>query len=163
MTTTTRRRRRGFWLFAAIACTALLVAVSAGTNLAAPASASPIGYSPGIQSDPQQTGCYKDAVTVKTVPIVDTSTQRKTGIVEVRYSPHCETNWVRATSFIKGVVQKQIWTKEPLNGIEVDYGPGTSWSYQVKAPGVDCIGFDVAIVINPPVVTDGTAHGDVCG
>lgn len=127
--TTVRRRRKGFWSFAAVVLAALFAAVFAGINDAAPATATN-WHEPGIQSDPQVTGCDKDAVTAETFPLIDESTQRKTGIVEVRYSPHCGTNWVRVTAFIKGVVEKSIGTaKEPLNGIEADDGPGTSWSY----------------------------------
>lgn len=164
-TTTTRWRRKGFWAFAAIALTAMLVAVFANLNLAVPANA---GISDpnikGTQWDPMATGCNQDAYTAETFPVIDESTQRKTGIVEIRYSPKCGTNWIRVTSFINGIVEKMIGTaKEPLNGIEADNGPGVSYSYQVKAPGDECIEYRVAIVVKKWTVTDGTAHGFVCG
>ncbi len=61
-------------------------------------------YSPSTTrcdgDNPSTSGCSADARTVQTRNIVDTYDNVVIGYVDLRYSPHCGTNWSRATSTI---------------------------------------------------------------
>jgi len=51
--------------------------------------------------DPQETGCSADAVTVASAPIWDSSQPGvEDGLVELRWSATCGTNWTRVTSYV---------------------------------------------------------------
>lgn len=56
--------------------------------------------------DPQTTGCASGAITLVTAFILN-SFGDAIGQVELRYSPHCGTNWARTTSYGAGSVSLQ--------------------------------------------------------
>jgi len=82
--TRTRTRLRAATIAVVLVSTAWLAG-------AVPASAS-VG-------DPIATGCASDAYTVSTKPIKN-STGGVIGQTQLRYSPHCGTNWAKAVSYI---------------------------------------------------------------
>jgi hypothetical protein len=131
----------------ALAVSAILtsvVALSATTAVAAP-------NDPYTGTSPQTTGCAADAVTIGTRPI--RSAQAVYGTMEVRYSPSCQTNWVRAVMTVSdgaNTVTKGIrrpsgqpdgqggWLGFYENH-ETDAAVGSSFGMQVYAPGSTCV------------------------
>jgi hypothetical protein len=123
-----------------------LVATASLTGLltAAPASAAP--YDPYTGSNPYTTGCAADATTIATRPIK--SQQATFGTMEVRYSPSCGTNRVRAVmaNSFSGytVVKGLIRASSQLDGhggwlgyyenYERDAVAGSPFGMQVYAP-----------------------------
>lgn len=131
------------------ALTLLATAVTAVTLAAVPAAAAP--YDPYTGSSPATTGCQADAVTIATRPI--NSQQATYGTMEVRYSPSCGTNWVRAvisTPVAGNTVTKGIrrLSSQPdghggwlgyYEDYETDPAVGASFGMQVYAPGSTCV------------------------
>ncbi|WP_343242252.1 DUF2690 domain-containing protein [Streptomyces sp. SID9727] len=132
--------RRALTLLAA----AITVALSA-----VPAEAAP--YDPYTGSNPLTTGCQSDAVTIATRPI--RSQQATYGTMEVRYSPSCGTNWVRAvitvpnaTNTVTKGIRRPSSQPDGQGGwlgyyehYETDPAVGSSFGMQVYAPGSTCI------------------------
>ncbi|MYS39196.1 uncharacterized protein DUF2690 [Streptomyces sp. KhCrAH-43] len=124
--------------------TALTVALAA-----VPAEAAP--YDPYSGSNPLTTGCQSDAVTIATRPI--RSQQATYGTMEVRYSPSCGTNWVRAvitvpnaTSTVTKGIRRLSSQPDGHGGwlgfyeqYETDPAVGSSFGMQVYAPGSTCV------------------------
>ncbi|WP_328917522.1 MULTISPECIES: DUF2690 domain-containing protein [unclassified Streptomyces] len=131
--------------------TLALLATAMGTVAlaAVPATAAP--YDPYTGSNPSTTGCQADAVTIATQPI--RSQQATYGTMEVRYSPSCGTNWVRAVITVPlatGTVTKGIRrpSSQPdghggwlgyYEDQETDPAVGSSFGMQVYAPGSTCV------------------------
>lgn len=130
-------------------------------------------YDPYTGSNPHTTGCAADAVTIGTRQI--RSPQAVFGTMEVRYSPSCQTNWVRAVMSVSNssnIVTKGIRriSSQPDGqggwlGFFQDYAydpaTGSSFGMQVFAPGATCI-TAMAIVRNAsgqPLAFTGT-HAD---
>jgi hypothetical protein len=127
-----------------------LAGVAATVILAAtPASAAP--YDPYTDTNPATTGCSADAITIATRSI--RNAQATYGTMEVRYSPACGTNWVRAVMSVQTssyTVTKGIRrpSSQPdghggwlayYENYEPDPAVGTSFGMQVYAPGNTCI------------------------
>ncbi|WP_147794793.1 DUF2690 domain-containing protein [Cellulomonas sp. Y8] len=75
--------------------------------------------------------------------------------LEVRYSPACQTNWVRVNNTVEGaLVEKYIAIPGGAVEQEQDRGVGWSYSMQVYAPDSTCV--DVSAVIS----LDGSLLGD---
>ncbi|MFD5872227.1 DUF2690 domain-containing protein [Streptomyces sp. NPDC060322] len=108
-------------------------------------------YDPYTGTNPYTTGCDVGAVTIGTRQI--RSPQAVYGTMEVRYSPTCQTNWVRAvmtvsntsTTITKGI---QRMSSQPdgqggwlgyYQNYDYDPGTGSSFGMQVFAPGSTCI------------------------
>jgi len=130
-----------------IACTLTFTALAVLS--AAPASAAQ--YDPYTDTNPATTGCSTDAITIATRTIQ--SPQSQYGTMEVRYSPSCGTNWVRATMLVpnsgytvtKGIIRISSqpdghggWLGYYQN-YETDPAVGSSFGMQVYAPGSTCI------------------------
>ncbi|TDV48823.1 DUF2690 domain-containing protein [Actinophytocola oryzae] len=114
-----------------------------------PASAAP--YDPYTDTNPATTGCAADAITIATRNIA--SPQAIYGTMEVRYSPSCGTNGVRANMLVQNAaytVTKGIsrFSSQPdghggwlgyYQNYEYDPAVGSSFGMQVYAPGSTCI------------------------
>lgn len=144
-----------------------VVALSAASAVAAP-------YDPYTGTNPQTTGCSADAVTIGTQPI--RSPQAVHGTMEVRYSPACKTNWVRAVMTVPdsaGTVTKGIRrpSSQPdgqggwlgfYENYAYDPAVGSSFGMQVYAPGSTCV-MAMAVVRNASgqaVAFTGTSAND---
>jgi hypothetical protein len=127
---------------------AALVAIAATT--AAPAAASHPVH-PAVtcskdgcdKQDPQQSGCSTGATTVGSANIQNGPNNRVQGLVELRWSSTCQTNWSRVTVYDNqnlpdfwasvqrqsdGLIEQTHFTFQPTNG-------GQYWSPMVYAPG----------------------------
>ncbi len=111
---------------------ALVAGSSAGVAQAAPTCQ---GNDCDYQ-DPMDSGCYADARTVESVPLVYRDEQ--VGKVDLRWSPACQTNWTRVTA------EQPRWIMALLI---LDYEPGLRhqaeraygdvvWSPMLYAPQV---------------------------
>ncbi|MFE2753755.1 DUF2690 domain-containing protein [Actinosynnema sp. NPDC059335] len=127
------------------------VVVAAALAVLAPSPASAAPYDPYTDTNPQTTGCAADAVTIASRDIK--SPQAVHGLMEVRYSPTCGTNWVRATVYVTqptGTVVKGIRrpSSQPdghggwlgfYEQRESDPAVGATFGMQVYAPGSTCV------------------------
>ncbi|WP_425471359.1 DUF2690 domain-containing protein [Saccharothrix texasensis] len=118
-------------------------------TVVAPASAA--SYDPYTSTNPLTTGCGADAITIATRPI--RSPQALYGTMEVRYSPSCGTNWVRAvinasssTNTVTKGIRRPSSQPDGQGGwlgfyedLETDPAVGSSFGMQVYAPGSTCI------------------------
>jgi hypothetical protein len=117
--------------------------------LTAPANA--MDLDPYTDTNPATTGCAADAITIASRSIA--SPQAVHGTMEVRYSPSCGTNWVRANMLVpspghtvtKGILR---FSSQPdghggwlsfYQNYERDPAVGSSFGMQVYAPGSTCI------------------------
>lgn len=88
-------------------------------------------------TDPQSTGCSANSFTVVTRAIREYRTGQQIGIVELRYSPSCGTNWTRTTNWVSATT---LWATITRISSSVDEyqtikGPFKQiWSKQVYAP-----------------------------
>jgi hypothetical protein len=132
----------------AVKTLAILTAVSAAMVLGtAPAGASK--WDDG--TDPVASGCAADAVTVAAYPMTSDEGEYITDL-QVRYSPKCQTNWVRVNNpYSSGetTVMASI-RKTPEQGKFYNYSEetGDSWTIQLWAPGSTCILVLAAIIDN---------------
>ncbi|MFF3752548.1 DUF2690 domain-containing protein [Streptomyces sp. NPDC002018] len=131
--------------------------MSATVLSTAPAAAAP--YDPYTDTNPQTTGCAADAFTIGTRQI--RSPQAVYGTMEVRYSPACGTNWVRAvmsvpdgTSTVTKGIRRPSSQPDGQGGwlgfyenYATDPGVGSSFGMQVYAPGTTCV-MAMAVVRN---------------
>lgn len=101
-----------------------------------PASAAGISYD---GTDPVVTGCSSDAVTISTRTYSNVD-------VDIRYSPSCQTNWIRVRTQATDVMT----SKSIARDANPDYGissyqtawsddNGNSYSFQTYAPGSTCV------------------------
>lgn len=87
--------------FTALLLVIFLLVISTGSALAAPKTAKVLPACSGNclnGSWPDQTGCSSSATTVLSAYIKNGSTN--IGLVELRFSSSCNTNWTRVTSYI---------------------------------------------------------------
>jgi hypothetical protein len=123
-----------------------LTTAGAATGAAAAAIGSPYDY-----SNPQTTGCAADGQSIASYPIRSTVTNAVVGTLEVRYSPSCDTNWVRANNTVPGAtVHKYIErhrTHLPTSGTlpyasqtESDTALGWSYGMQFGGAAIACVG-----------------------
>lgn len=108
-------------------------------------------------SNPVSTGCASNATTIASRPIK--SPQATFGTMEVRYSPSCQTNWIRAvlnTNYANTVAVK--WIERPAQGnlstagsVDSDAAQ-TSFGMQLYAPGSTCITVSVDLTSNSQVI-----------
>jgi uncharacterized protein DUF2690 len=119
--------------------------LTCGLLTAVQASAAP--NDPYSGSNPYTTGCSADGITIATRPIH--SQQAVFGTMEVRYSPTCGTNWVRAVMSVqnsgytvtKGIIREsgQLPDLYYYQDYTTDPAVGSSFGMQVYAPGGICI------------------------
>lgn len=132
----------------AVKTLAIVTAVSAAMVLGtAPAGASK--WDDG--TDPVASGCAADAVTVAAYPMTSDEGAYITDL-QVRYSPKCETNWVRVNNPYgsgQATVMASI-RKNTEQGRFYNYSTATgdSWTIQLWAPGHTCILVLAAIIDN---------------
>jgi predicted small secreted protein len=117
-------------------------------------------YDPYTGTNPHTTGCAADAITIATRTV--SSPQAYYGTMDVRYSPTCGTNWVRAniagnSTTIEVVKIIKRYSSQPdghggwlgyYSNHETDIGAGSSFGMQVYAPGATCIEAGVAVYYN---------------
>lgn len=95
------------------------------------------------QQDPQASGCAAGATTAGSANIQNGPNNRVQGLVELRWSATCQTNWSRVTVYDNqnlpdfwasvqrqsdGLIEQTHFTFQPTNG-------GQYWSPMVYAPG----------------------------
>jgi Protein of unknown function (DUF2690) len=131
---TSRRSRRVLATAAASLLLPALAVISAGT-----ASAS-VG-------DPTQTGCASDAYTVSTQPIKN-SGGGTVGQVQLRYSPHCGTNWSKAVSTI-GTAYIQTVVGSPTDSAYYAATSTSVYTDMVHAPTGVCAAANASINNGP--------------
>jgi hypothetical protein len=126
MDTTSRRRtaRR-----ACVSATALIAVIGGGLAV----SAGTAGASAG---DPIATGCASDAYTVATKPITNGAgaVVRQT---QLRYSPHCGTNWAKAVSNV-GNAWLQAIVASPTDSASYSATSTSVYTDMVYAPNGVC-------------------------
>ena len=142
----------------AIGALALLLAVLLGVPSVAAASQTCRGAScEGL--NPSDTNCVDDARTLMSRHAKTQLTGEDVGILELRYSPKCHSNWVRFTawygiqSLVSGAFAKAesngspwIWRQGVANSLRGVAGrsdpsvhsAGTSWTGMVTADGMTC-------------------------
>lgn len=112
---------------------------------------------PYTDSNPNTTGCSNGAYTIATRNIG--SPQSYFGTMELRYSPTCQTNWVRANivgsdSSLRVVKIIKRPSSQPdgqggwlgyYENFENDYGAGSTFGMQVYAPGATCVAAGVTV------------------
>lgn len=145
----TKSHKKPLSIIAAFVATIFMVVFSLG--LAGPASAAPSHEG----TDPQNTGCGNDAYTVTRIKIdfrpadsvgaaaVIAALPDNSKSYELRYSPSCQTNWIRynipsgaggdfslrgPNTQVGGLVNSSPW----------EYS-GNYWTDQVYAPGTSCV------------------------
>jgi hypothetical protein len=128
------RTRRGLWTIAAT--TALIGALAGPAN----AGASDNGTDPSTAPH----YCNTNAGLIATRPI-ETELGQVVSYVDVYYSYSCQTNWIRVRNNPAGGAAIKVIGSDaaPWPPAEIDYGPGSSYSMQVYAPGSTCIHFSV--------------------
>lgn len=94
-------------------------------------------------TDPSVTGCSVGASTIASYPI-KTPANVVVGTMEIRYSPTCDTNWIRSNNTVSGTTMwktieryryhlPQSGTIPYFSQTEVDGGLG--WTYGMQADG----------------------------
>jgi hypothetical protein len=91
-------------------------------------------------TNPATTGCATGSYAIASYPIKVNFTGATVGTLEVRWSPSCQTNWVRVNNTIGGSSYKYIlrYAGPGYNSaVETEWDSGTGWSYsmQLYAPG----------------------------
>jgi hypothetical protein len=86
--------------------------------------------------DPHDTGCDADAYTVYNVYVRDNN-GNEVGLLQLRYSPSCGTNWTRLTSYVGNTWLTANTIRKADSWIEYG-GPmftNVVWSDMVYSPG----------------------------
>jgi len=151
---------------------AITVAATAAMSLgaAAPASAA-IGDISG--SDPAATGCSSGAYTIASRAILDNSGHNY-GTMEVRWSPSCQTNWVRVTPApgLTGQMSKYIFRGKsylssggalmPFSNTTIDTATVQSYGMQAYVPlngDNQCVTVSAKYIVgNSIIASTGTAQ-----
>lgn len=140
---------------------ATLLAFAGVIAPAAPASAAPSCYGSSCEGlNPQSTSCVNDARTLLSRNAVTSS--GNWGVLELRYSPSCYSNWVRFTpwygirasigAILGGVVDGSpyIWRQGVANSLRGRIGSSgalgwgyTNWTAMVTAAGTTCSSVEV--------------------
>ncbi|WP_428964774.1 DUF2690 domain-containing protein [Micromonospora fluostatini] len=154
---------------------AAAVALTAGLALAPvqPVQAAP----PGSQydyTDPAQTGCSATAVTIWSKQLQHPVTGVVNGVMEVRYSTACQTNWVRVNNYVNGAAATKIMIRPRVHtpeGGSLEYASDTTvdvyhgWSYglQFYAPSWVCIQVGATLTLGNEVIgSNGQSVDWVC-
>ncbi|WP_353738942.1 DUF2690 domain-containing protein [Arthrobacter sp.] len=102
--------------------------------------------------DPQNSGCSSDAYNVASWPLYDNSGIYQAN-VELRYSPHCGSNWVRVTQQNAAYMMISDIRLDKPNGTYTgngDFARGVGngyaywWTGMVSAPGSTCVIVEVS-------------------
>lgn len=125
-------------------------------------------------TDPAQTGCSATAITIWSKELRHPATGVVNGVMEVRYSTACETNWVRVNNYVNGAAAQKtiarLRTHAPGGG-SVEYAIDTTtdvyygWSYglQFYAPAWVCVDVGAVLRVGDQVVgSNGQALDRVC-
>jgi hypothetical protein len=114
-----------------------------GAGIAPAYATSGTGYD---GTDPASTGCANGSTLIYSQDLHINGNGAKVGVMEVRYSPTCGTNWVRVQNLgTTDAVSKKYILREAQGSLpRFEQGiPDTyvGWSYgnQVYAPGATCI------------------------
>lgn len=80
---------------------------------------------------PELTGCDRDARTIRTGAVVDHVTGRQVGTIELRWSPHCQTNWARVTSGVGVASLAATVTRDDGTAEAITFHGTSTWSPMV--------------------------------
>lgn len=145
-----------------ISTAAALAGVGLATAVGAPASAAPSHH----LTDPVGTGCAANTSTIAKFAMTNDQSGMHITDLEVRYSPSCQTNWIRVNNpYPAGVVN--VNTVIGLDGSR-DLGMGSSsgtgyqWSQQVYAPGRKCVYVTATLADRGRIVAGGGPPIKVC-
>jgi len=123
---------------------------AAGAVQAVPASAAPLATCSGAgcdNRDPEVTGCSADARNASGPNAVENSPW---GIVELRFSPTCQTNWVRVRNYPGGTDGVRIVVRDVPRNKTVPFNAsttaGTHFGNMVFSPGSNCATGTVAFI-----------------
>ncbi|RAN97440.1 hypothetical protein GAR05_03560 [Micromonospora saelicesensis] len=153
---------------AALALTVGLVLGPAGTTQAAPPGN---GYD---YTDPAQTGCSATGITIWSKELRHPATGAVNGVMELRYSTACETNWVRVNNYVNGAAARKIIVRPRVHapaGGSLEYAEDSTvdvyhgWSYglQVYAPSWVCVDVGAVLIDGTAVIgSNGQALDRVC-
>ncbi|SCL26930.1 Protein of unknown function [Micromonospora pallida] len=155
-------------IVAALVLAVGLALAPAGTAQAAPPGT---GYD---YTDPAQTGCSASAITIWSKDLRHPATGVVNGVMELRYSTVCQTNWVRVNNYVSGAAARKIIVRPrvhaPYGGsleyamdstVDVYYG----WSYglQFYAPSWVCVEVGAVLTLGTEVIgQNGQALDQVC-
>ena len=85
--------------------------------------------------DPSQTGCDDARAYTAQTAIIKDYAGNQIGLVELRFSPTCGTNWTRETSYVNNAYNQPSVHRIYDGLIEYGYGKNTvEWSDMVYAP-----------------------------
>ena len=120
----------------------MLAVIGLSLGLSAPAQAA----SYHNLTDPNTTGCASGAYTIHSKNIYDYNGS-VAGYVELRYSPTCNTNWARTTSYRGGSFNSfvTLTNDSSQSSQRGAAGPGQWWTLQLYAPGSTCVNYGGAI------------------
>ncbi|QDY11158.1 DUF2690 domain-containing protein [Micromonospora sp. HM134] len=159
---------RALNIAAILALTVGLVLGTAGPTQAAPPGS---GYD---YTDPAQTGCSATGITIWSKELRHPATGTVNGVMELRYSTACETNWVRVNNYIPGAAATKIITRPRVHapaGGSLEYATDSTtdvyygWSYglQFYAPSWVCVDVGAVLTLNNAVIgSNGQALDRVC-
>ncbi len=123
----------------------------------APASAHPLDH-----TNPSTTGCASGSYAIYSKAIKN-GAGTTIGMMEVRYSPSCGTNWVRVNNYGYGPVAGKMVS---VVGGAYDYvgDAYVGWSYgnQLYAPGSTCIIVEGSIRSSSNTVIGSTGYIQLC-
>lgn len=80
---------------------------------------------------PELTGCDRDARTIRTGAVISRDTGRQVGTVELRWSPHCQTNWARVTSGVGVANLAATVTRDDGTAEAITFHGTSTWSPMV--------------------------------
>jgi hypothetical protein len=100
-------------------------------------------------TDPAQTPCAADAVTLPGYPKpIMYAAATQVGTYEVRYSPSCGTNWLRVNNWYSSgyASVRMIFGRDGnYSTITDETANGVMWTPQVYAPGSTCVAYQVFV------------------
>ncbi|WP_329171335.1 DUF2690 domain-containing protein [Streptomyces sp. NBC_01477] len=155
--------------FVAACLVAAAVGVPLTTGTATAATGSQYDY-----TDPAATGCSGNAITYWSKNLLNPANGAVTGVVELRYSRTCQTNWVRVNNYVGGAVAEKIIVRPRTllpQGGSLDYAQdvtddaltGYSYGLQFYAPAGVCVEVGGVIRLNGVVVgNNGQTFDLVC-
>jgi hypothetical protein len=116
-----------------VALLAIAAFVAPAVVLAAPASAATCYGDYCSGTDPQATGCSNGAYDLASTPIAGNG-----GLIELRWSPSCKTEWARVPASWGNAYPNQLDAVQPSTGykqVGVVSGNGTyDWTRQIYSP-----------------------------
>lgn len=153
---------------AALALAAGLALAPARFAHAAPPGA---GYD---YTDPAQTGCSATGVTIWSKQLRHPATGVVNGVMELRYSTACQTNWARVNNYVAGAAARKIIVRQRVHAPEggsleyatdntVDVYQGWSYGLQFYAPSWVCVQVGATLTLGETVIgSNGQALDQVC-